>query len=99
MVSDPGNVPAGYGDNAELGRPKEKVSTINTQQNPLGRDRLGRTAMKKDDDIAGLSKQLTESAQTTYLKNKQLLNEIEKKIIFQTDKAKESLLDENQLRD
>jgi hypothetical protein len=35
----------------------------------------------------------------TYLKNKQLLNEIEKKIVFQTDQSKESLLDENQLRD
>jgi hypothetical protein len=99
MISDPGNVPAGYGDDVALGRPKEKVSTINTQQNPLGRDRLGKTAMKKDDDMAGQSKQLNENAQTTYLKNKQLLNEIEKKIVFQTDQSKESLLDENQLRD
>ena len=49
--------------------------------------------------MAGQSKQLTESAQTTYLKNKQLLNEIEKKLVFQVDKSKESLLDENQLRD
>ena len=98
MVSDPGNVPAGYKNEAELGRPKEKVSTINTQQNPLGRDRLGKTAMKYDDEMAGQSKQLTENSQTVYLKNKQLLNEMEKKIVFQTDKAKESLLDENQLR-
>ena len=99
MVSDPGNVPTGYGDDITLGRPKEKVSNINTQQNPLGKDRLGRSAMKNDDEMAGMSKPLNESAQTTYLKNKQLLNEIEKKIVFQTDKAKESLLDENQLRD
>ena len=99
LVSDPGNVPAGYGDDVKLGRPQEKVSTINTQQNPLGRDRLGKTAMKYDDEMAGQSKQLTESAQTTYLKNKQLLNEIEKKLVFQVDKSKESLLDEKQLRD
>ena len=99
VVSDPGNVPTGYGDDIKLGRPKEKVSTINTQQNPLGRDRLGKTANKYDDEMAGQSKQLTESAQTTYLKNKQLLNEIEKKLVFQVDKSKESLLDENQLRD
>jgi hypothetical protein len=99
MVSDPGNVPPGYGDDLTLGRPEEKVSNINTQQNPLGKDRLGRTAMKYDDNMAGMSKQLTENAQATYLKNKQLLNEIEKKIVFQTDKSKESLLDENQLRD
>jgi hypothetical protein len=99
MASDPSNVPAGYSKDIELGRPKEKVSTINTQQNPLGRDRLGKTAMKYDDEMAGQSKQLTENSQTVYLKNKQLLNEMEKKIVFQTDKAKESLLDENQLRD
>ena len=95
VVSDPANVPDGYGDDITLGRPKEKVSTINTQYNPLGRDRLGRTAMKNDDEMAGQSKQLTEN---TYLKNKQFLNEIEKKLVFQSDKAKESLLDEKQLR-
>jgi len=99
MVSDPGNVPAGYGDDITLGRPEEKVSTINTQNNPLGKDRLGKTAMKYDDEMAGQSKQLNEIAQTTYLKNKQLLESMEKKLIFQSDKAKESLLDENQLRD
>jgi len=98
-ISNPENVPVGYGDDIKLGRPKEKVSTINTQNNPLGRDRLGKTAMKKDDDIAGLSKQLSENVQTVYLKNKQLLTEIEKKLVFQSDKSKESLLDDNQLRD
>jgi hypothetical protein len=96
MASNPENVPTGYGDDITLGRPKEKVSTINTQDNPLGRDRLGRTANKYDDTMDGLSKQLTENV---YLKNKQLLNEMEKKIVFSADKAKESLLDENQLRD
>jgi hypothetical protein len=99
LASDPGNVPAGYSDDIKLGRPEEKVSTINTQNNPLGRDRLGKTAMKKDDDMAGLSKQLTENSQTTYLKNKQLLEGMEKQLVFKSDKAKESLLDENQLRD
>jgi hypothetical protein len=99
LISDPGNVPNGYGDDIKLGRPKEKVSNINTQDNPLGRDRLGKTAMKKDDDMAGQSKQLTENSQTTYLKNKQLLEGMEKQLVFKSDKAKESLLDENQLRD
>ena len=95
VVSDPTNVPDGYGDDITLGRPKEKVSTINTQYNPLGRDRLGKTDMKYDDEMAGQSKQLTEN---TYLKNKQFLNEMEKKLVFQSDKSKESLLDEKQLR-
>jgi len=99
VISDPGNVPTGYGDDVKLGRPTEKVSNINTQQNVFGKDRLGKTAMKYDDEMAGLSKQLTENIQLTYLKNKQLLDEMEKKIVFQTDKVKESLLDENQLRD
>ena len=42
MVSDPGNVPAGYNKDVKLGRPEEKVTNINTQDNALGRDRLGR---------------------------------------------------------
>jgi len=97
MTSDPGNVPTGYGDDATLGRPKEKASNINTQDNVFGRDRLGRKDMKVDDQPGyGNNKSLNE---TTYLKNKQFLNEIEKKLVFQSDKAKESLLDENQLRD
>jgi len=99
LISDPGNVPAGYNDDITLGRPEEKVSNINTQQNVLGKDRLGKTAMKKDDDMAGLSKQLNENSQTNYLKNKQLLEGMEKQLVFKADKAKESLLDENQLRD
>jgi len=99
VVSDPGNVPAGYGEDVTLGRPKEKASAINTQQNVFGKDRLGKTAMKYDDEMGGMSKQLTESAQTTYLKNKQFLNSMEKQLVFQADKSKESLLDENQLRD
>ena len=98
-ISDPGNVPNGYGDDVDLGRPKEKVSNINTQQNVFGRDRLGKTAMKYDDEMGGMSKQLTENSQITYLKNKQLLESMEKQLVFKTDKAKESLLDESQLRD
>jgi hypothetical protein len=96
VATDPGNVPDGYNEFSELGRPKEKVSTINTQHNALGKDRLGRTAMKVDDQPDYNSRALNEN---TYLKNKQFINEIEKKIVFVADKAKESLLDENQLRD
>jgi len=96
MVSDPGNVPAGYNKDVELGRPKEKVTNINTQDNVFGRDRLGRQAAKTDDQPDFNSKALTENVK---LKNSQFINEIEKKLVFQSDKAKESLLDENQLRD
>ena len=96
ITTDPGNVPAGYGDDLELGRPKEKVTNINTQDNALGKDRLGKKSMKIDDQPDFNSKSINE---VTYIKNKQFLNEIEKKLVFQTDKVKESLLDENQLRD
>ena len=96
MVSDPGNVPAGYNKDVKLGRPEEKVTNINTQDNALGRDRLGRQAAKIDDQPDFNSKTLTENVK---LKNSQFINEIEKKLVFQSDKAKESLLDENQLRD
>ena len=74
---------------------------IGTGQYPrfCRKDRLGKTAMKYDDEMAGMSKQVTEGVQATYLKNKQLLTEIEKQLVFKSDKKKESLLDENQLRD
>jgi hypothetical protein len=96
IVSDPGNVPAGYNKDIELGRPSEKVTNINTQQNAFGRDRLGKKDMKVDDQPDFSSRSLNEN---TYLKNKQFVDEIGKKLVFQTDKAKESLLNENQLRD
>lgn len=46
-----GNVPKGYDEKKDvypdqvLGRPKEKASTYNTQDSPLGRDRLGTKEM------------------------------------------------------
>ena len=95
-ASDPNNLPKGYDEDVKLGRPEEKVSNINTQYNAFGRDRLGKTDMKIDDQPDFNSKALTEQI---YLKNKQFLNEIEKKLVFQSDKSKESLLNENQLRD
>lgn len=42
-------VPAGYGNDIDKGgRPKEKASFINTQDDPLGFDRLGSHDMKKE---------------------------------------------------
>ena len=37
-----GTVPPGYDEKRPIGRPKEKASMINTQDDPLGKDRLGR---------------------------------------------------------
>jgi hypothetical protein len=53
----------------------------------------------KNDDQQNYNGRINENFQTTYLKNKQFINELDKKLVFQTDKAKESLLDENNLRD
>jgi len=36
-----GPVPPGYDEKRDVGRPKEKASIINTQKDPLGKDRLG----------------------------------------------------------
>jgi len=50
MYSDPGNVPDGYDKDKELGRPEEKSSNLNTQDNVLGKDRLGVERMKGTDN-------------------------------------------------
>jgi hypothetical protein len=52
-------VPTGYSETGDtypdqvLGRPKEKASNINTQENPFGKDRLGRDGMKNGDEPNG----------------------------------------------
>ena len=78
--SNPENVPVGYGDDIKLGRPEEKASDINTQNNALGRDRLGVSDMKKDDQAGygktnykGGSSLALETAQIIYSKNKSLI--------------------------
>jgi hypothetical protein len=98
------SLPDGYDEKAELGRPKEKASNINTQDNAFGRDRLGKKDMKVDDtDVSikatfkGGSPLALETAQSTYARNKTLLESLDKQLFFQKDKAKESLLDESNL--
>jgi hypothetical protein len=103
------DVPAGYNEKATLGRPEEKASDINTQGNAFGRDRLGVAAMKKDDqpsfgktNYKGGSPLALEGSKKSYFQNKKLLEnmKVERKVmIFESDKNKESLLDDSQLRD
>jgi hypothetical protein len=100
------SLPDGYDEKAELGRPKEKASNIDTQDNPLGRDRLGRKDMKKDDQestgrtqFKGGSPLALETTKIELSKNKTLLEGLHKKLVFESDKAKESLLDESNLTD
>lgn len=106
--SNSANVPEGYDENIPLGRPKEKVSNINTQENPLGKDRIGRHGMSHDDNESddirpqykGGSPLALENKQAKleYLKNKDLLKKVpkfNKKIMLEDN----SLLDERNIKD
>jgi hypothetical protein len=104
--SNPENVPVGYDNDLTLGRPKEKASSINTQDNAFGRDRLGTSDMKKDDQEGygktnhkGGSPLALETAQIVYNKNKSLIESLGKfpKLIKEDNNT--GLLDENQLRE
>ena len=86
MESDPANVPDGYNEKEPLGRPEEKVSNINTQQNVFGKDRLGKKEMKVDDQPG-----LRENARLAYSKNSSLLESLGKRT--------ESLLDERNIKE
>jgi hypothetical protein len=100
------DVPGGYNeDEPLLGRPKEKVSNINTQENPFGRDRLGREEMKRDNQ-EGYGKNkfqgsnpLAMEARTALLKNKTLLESLNKKLSFDDERRAASLLDESQVKE
>ena len=78
-------MPPGYNNDTQLGRPKEKVSTINTQDNALGRDRLGVKDMKSDDQ-SGYGKSTSkpfalENAKSAFARNKRLFEQVDKKIM------------------
>ena len=101
-----GTVPDGYDEKTPLGRPKEKVSSINTQDNPLGRDRLGVNDMKVDDQpsagrtaFKGGSALALENNKNEFYKNKIVLEGLKKKLVFENDKATGTYLDENLLKD
>jgi hypothetical protein len=96
------NVPGGYDeDEPLLGRPKEKVSDIGTQDNALGRDRLGVKDMKIDDQESFGSYKPTAAfeAKTAYLQNKSLLEGLNKKLAFEDERRAASLLDESKIKE
>jgi hypothetical protein len=102
-----GDVPDGYDENSELGRPKEKASNKNTQKDPLGKDRIGSIGMKKDDESDSL-KTRSQGGSPLALERKlstqqqKMLNAIpipKKQLIFEEDSKKDSLLDERQIRE
>jgi len=94
-------LPDGYDEKAPLGRPKEKVSNINTQDNPFGRDRLGRQDMKVDDQegYGRPKKDVSPLALEIVSKNRTLLESLKKDLVFKKDTDKPSLLDESNLKE
>jgi len=108
MDSNTDNLPDGYNEDVPKGRPKKRVTNINTQDDNFGKDRLGKIDMKKDDqstkvDInfkGGSPLALENTSKIEQLKNKQLLENliVKKKLVFNSTNES-SLLDENQLKD
>jgi hypothetical protein len=114
MYSEPGNVPKGYDETEEknpLGRPKEKVSKRNTQDDNFGKDRLGSAGMKKDynannglkkDFKGGSPLTLEDKTNTHYQKHGDMLKNIslgKKQLVFEEDKGENSLLDESNIKE
>jgi hypothetical protein len=111
MYSDPTNVPAGYADDLEknpLGRPKEKASKRNTQDDNFGKDRLGVAGMKKDYNSNNKIKQDFKGGSPLALENSQLFSKYEnmlkniptkKQLVYESDNAGESLLDETNIKE
>jgi hypothetical protein len=103
------NVPLGYDEDAELGRPEEKVTNKNTQDNALGKDRLGTDGVKKDGDESDSIRPQYKGGSPLALEtkgkpnpNKRMFNDIKnqhKQMIFESDIRGNSLLDESQIRE
>jgi hypothetical protein len=89
------SVPDNYDEKVPLGRPQEKASNINTQDNAFGRDRLGRKDNKVDDQPGpGIAE--AKSASNT---KRSLMESLQKELVFASDKRKESLLDESRIKE
>jgi hypothetical protein len=102
-MSDNGPVPAGY-DEKKPGRPKERTSIVGTQEDPLGKDRLGRaganTLSTPNETGEGTPKGGSPLALAELKRNKSLLESINverKKLVF--DEQESSLLDEKNIKD
>jgi hypothetical protein len=97
------NVPGGYDEKSPIGRPKEKVSIIGTQRDPLGKDRIGKkeretlyTANKPEE--SGTPKGGSPLALIEVQRNKNLFETLKKDIIFKPE-SKPDLLSEENIKD
>ena len=105
MYSDPGGVPEPEtydkdGNKDVLGRPKEKASKRNTQDDNFGKDRLGAKGMKKDYNDTNKSGMALEN-NSHFAKHQSMLKSIPtgKKLVFEDKPAKSSLLDESNIKE
>ena len=93
------DVPQGYDkDKREPGRPQEKATIYNTQDDPLGRDRLGVDDMKGK--YPGEEDRLTENNRTKaiYYRYKDLFDS-KKVVLFEDENKSGNLLDEKNIKD
>lgn len=94
------SVPDGYDEKAPLGRPEEKVSKRNTQDDNFGKDRLGARGMKKDDNESDSIKPQYKGGSPLALETlekKQLFESLDKKLSLKN--KGESLLDESNIKE
>jgi len=107
MYSNPGDVPEPndkgqyIGDRkTPLGRPKEKASKRNTQDDNFGKDRLGAKGMKRDYNDPKKSSLALES-NAEFIKHQSMLKSIpkKKKLVFEQNGAESSLLDESNIKE
>jgi len=106
---DATEIPVGYDDKKDYGRPSEKVSDRNSQDNAFGKDRIGTMGVKKDNDESDSIKPQYKGGSPLALEtkkrpnpNKRMFNDIKnqsKQIIFESDIRGNSLLDESQIRE
>ena len=102
MYDEPGNVPEPekYDEKSVLGRPKEKVSKRNTQDDNFGKDRLGVKGTKDDYNTTKKSPLALENNE--FLKQKDMLKSIpinKKTLVFEEKSLNPSFLDESNIKE
>ena len=91
------SVPDGYDEKEPLGRPGEKVSKRNTQDDFLGKDRLGAKGMKADDNESDSIRPQFKGGSPLAMESKQLFESLDKKLSLKN--KGESLLDESNIKE
>ena len=96
-----GELPAGYDENETIGRPREKMSILGTQKDPVGgRDRLGVHGMKGG--YPSDSENVREGMNNTmsvFLRNKQLFTGKKQNLFEQEVENEPNLLNEDNIKD